>query len=559
LYVGSDTTFVTNVAVNGGTLSSTSATFDLINTPTTVNFANAATALTVGATSGYTTIRNSTTVTSVTEASSTETAALVVFGGVGIGKDLRVNGSTYIVGNETITGDLAVNGGDLTTTAGTFNLINANATTVNFANAGTAITVGNTTGYTAIRNQTTVTNATGSTSPTTGALTVAGGAGVNENLYVGGFADIVGDLAVNGGDITTNATTFNLIDTTATTVNFAGSATAITIGAPTGYTTIRNATTITNSTNSAGTSSGALVVAGGVGINENLYVGGFTQIGGDLEVKGGDLFTDQVQFNLLNTNITSVVNFAGSATQLTIGSAGVGFTQIRSLTTVTNTTDATTTTNGAFTVRGGGSVSRSFFVGEALYAYGPTTLKELRATVTTSTNLTVSGPATISGIVNLTNSSNAVAVNDGALRVAGGVGITKDVVIGGQITVGVTDAATTGSVVNAVYSNVMQLATFQSTSISGTSQQSLDRWNSTTYRSARYFIQIRDGANMHISEISVFHDGTKAYLNEYGIATNNGQLGTFDASLGGGELTVKFTPNGATSMSIKMIRMGITA
>ncbi|MBI3420602.1 MAG: NYN domain-containing protein, partial [Candidatus Sungbacteria bacterium] len=51
------------------------------------------------------------------------------------------------------------------------------------------------------------------------------------------------NLAVNGGSITTSATTGNLFDSTVLTLNIGGAATNITIGALTGTTTIRNATT----------------------------------------------------------------------------------------------------------------------------------------------------------------------------------------------------------------------------------------------------------------------------------------------------------------------------
>lgn len=51
---------------------------------------------------------------------------------------------------------------------------------------------------------------------------------------------LTGDIAVNGGDITTTAGTFNLVNGTATSVNFAGAATAISIGAATGNTTVNN-------------------------------------------------------------------------------------------------------------------------------------------------------------------------------------------------------------------------------------------------------------------------------------------------------------------------------
>ncbi len=67
-----------------------------------------------------------------------------------------VAGSTIDLGLETgdspqfvaltLTGDVAVNGGDLTTSAATFNLVNSNATTVNFAGAATTLNIGNASG-----------------------------------------------------------------------------------------------------------------------------------------------------------------------------------------------------------------------------------------------------------------------------------------------------------------------------------------------------------------------------------------------------------------------------
>jgi hypothetical protein len=103
---------------------------------------------------------------------------------------------------------------------------------------------------------------------------------------------ITGDLAVNGDSITTDDATFNLINATATTINFGGAGTAIAIGAATGTTTINNGLEVTgvanlnNTTTSTTTGTGALVVDGGVGIAENLNVGGNTVITGDLTVNG---------------------------------------------------------------------------------------------------------------------------------------------------------------------------------------------------------------------------------------------------------------------------------
>lgn len=50
---------------------------------------------------------------------------------------------------------------------------------------------------------------------------------------------IPGDLAVNGGDLTTTATTFNLLNTVATTINAFGAATSASLGADAGNFTVR--------------------------------------------------------------------------------------------------------------------------------------------------------------------------------------------------------------------------------------------------------------------------------------------------------------------------------
>lgn len=59
------------------------------------------------------------------------------------------------------------------------------------------------------------------------------------NLYVSGALQC-GDIAVNGGNLTTTETTFNLVNSTATTVYIGGAATTIGIGAVSGRTTVYN-------------------------------------------------------------------------------------------------------------------------------------------------------------------------------------------------------------------------------------------------------------------------------------------------------------------------------
>ena len=352
-----------DINVDGGDITTSATTFNLVNTTaTTVNAFGAATAINIGFAS--------------------PTALTTIKHDLKVDGDFAVDGTLTLGNDVAIAGDLAVNGGDLTTTATTFNLLNANAATVNFAGAGTAVTIGSTTGTTTIRNANTVVtgdlavnggditssavtvNILAATSTTvnafgaatalnlgaaTGTTIVRNNFEVDLNTVLNGSltvdlgATVTGDLAVNGGDITTSATTFNLVNANATTVNFAGAATDIQIGAATGLTNINNnlevdgdvtidggdlivstsTFNLANTTATTGNLFGAATTinvgaAGSAGIltvrNDNV------QLDGDLQVRGGDLTTNQLTFNLLNTTATTV-NFAGAATTLEIGAA----------------------------------------------------------------------------------------------------------------------------------------------------------------------------------------------------------------------------------------------
>ncbi len=63
-------------------------------------------------------------------------------------------------------------------------------------------------------------------------------------LGVTGDVTATADVAINGGDLTTTVTTFNLLNATATTVNAFGAATTVGIGAGTGTTTVNNALSV---------------------------------------------------------------------------------------------------------------------------------------------------------------------------------------------------------------------------------------------------------------------------------------------------------------------------
>jgi hypothetical protein len=116
--------------------------------------------------------------------------------------------------------------------------------------------------------------------PASGAVQIAGGVYVAQDAYIGG------SIAVLGGSIKSVTSSFDLLPTTATTVNFATSATTLNVGWINGATTIRNVTTISTGTDATSTADGALVVTGGVGIGKKLFVGGNTDINGNVAATG---------------------------------------------------------------------------------------------------------------------------------------------------------------------------------------------------------------------------------------------------------------------------------
>jgi hypothetical protein len=70
--------------------------------------------------------------------------------------NLTVTNDANVTGHIILTGDIALNGGDIFSTAGTFNLVDANTTVMNIGGAATSLRIGATTGAATIRNATVV-------------------------------------------------------------------------------------------------------------------------------------------------------------------------------------------------------------------------------------------------------------------------------------------------------------------------------------------------------------------------------------------------------------------
>ena len=261
---------------------------------------------------------------------------------------------------------------------------------------------------------------------------------------------------------------------------------------------------VSNNT-SSNTTTGDLTVVGGVGIGGGLNVGG----------------------NINTNNLT-----------------------------ITGTTASTSTTTGALIVTGGVGIGGGLYVGGSVTSTNLTLNGVTTSTNTTTGALIVTGGVGIggnlyqAGILVVQNTATSTSTTTGALRVSGGVGI------GGTIYIGPT---TTSSVVTSFVSNNNAYTSYTSNTITNSIQVILDTFSTSTYRTAKYIVQIVDGANIHAQEILLFHNGSTVYKTEYAIVYNISELGSFDADVSGGLARLLFTASPTpTALTVKMVRIGLT-
>ena len=230
-----------------------------------------------------------------------------------------------------------------------------------------------------------------------------------------GTGTLLNNLVVQGNTISSSSTTFNLLDTSTTTINFGGAATNINM-LPT------NGTLNLNSTVDAiSLTSGALVVDGGASFQKNVYAGGLQ------ETPVGNIGRSSGAFTTLAANSTVTLNPANNNVQITPTGTGTLTIQPATEGTMNNVAiGASTAASGAFTT---------------LSASGDTTITSATASTDTTTGaLVVSGGVGIGGKVsagtaNLNGNVFATNSTTGTLVVTGGVGISQNLYVGGDFEV----------------------------------------------------------------------------------------------------------------------------
>lgn len=262
------------------------------------------------------------------------------------------------------------------------------------------------------------TSTTAATTVTSGALQVRGGAGISGDLYVGGNIYDGGLVVLNAGNVgsyaVTGVTAGADISVTGTTgqITIASTGTLQTVTAR-GATT-NQAISITNATEATSTTTGALRVTGGVSANTAYF--------GNLTVQNATTFAGPVTFSGTATYVYSTNTFYTD--------------NIINLHTPPSGPDAKWTQNDGKDI------------GFKFHYYTQSTDTHAALVLANDTgylewyNAGAEGTSTFAGAsygvfktggIVLTSSTNATSTLTGALQIAGGAGIQRDLWVGGSI------------------------------------------------------------------------------------------------------------------------------
>jgi hypothetical protein len=235
---------------------------------------------------------------------------------------------------------------------------------------------------------------TNSTSTTAGSQIVSGGVGIGGNLNVGGTTSLItttpNQLTV--GYDNTNKVTFDVssggdlsIDASGNDVNF----------------TNTDVVHINNTVASTSTSTGALVISGGIAIDSNITINEWI----DHEQQTGDSYYRNKKSDADDLYYRTYYNSTSDALTVERG-ANVTNENLR----INLTTNSSSTSTGGVVVTGGAAVAKTLRVGESIYVTSGLQAATLEATST---------------------ATDSTSTSTGAILSAGGLGVAKQIHIGG--------------------------------------------------------------------------------------------------------------------------------
>lgn len=356
--------------------------------------------------------------------------------------------------------------------------------------------------------------------------------------------------------------------------------------------------TLSASTSSTNTTSGALVVTGGVGIGGNLNVGTDVVITGNLTVNGTTSTINSTTVSVDDKNIE-----LGSTASPSDATADGGGITLKGDTDKTiswvNSTDAWTSSEhievaaGKTIILGGATSGRATITAPSVASTPTLTLP----TVTGTFALTSDLPTVNDGTLSINGTPAAAATNKTVELVLSGTfsaNTASNITLEGKVGPALTNLASTmtgagsgflkkngadayqldtttyltstitgdvqinnGAIVLAPSTTAKIWKTAKTFTLSANTETAIDSWEKTLYRSAIYNIQVVQGTKYEIGTIHLTHDGTGTYITNYAMVSSavigTGNEPLYTASIVSDTLSLKVTVSDAASTNAEFL------
>ena len=333
------------------------------------------------------------------------------------------------------------------------------------------------------------------------------------------FTDAVGTPKSVGIGTTVSINTSGII--TATT--FVGGFTGDLTGTAQNATTAANAVTLND-------------LAGSHYLNYNNFTNTPTIPSNNNQLTNGAGFITGSALNASNLNSGTIPDARFPSTLPAISGAN--------LTGIAATENIRTNTNATFlqNVNVSGTTTATTFIGDLT---GDVTGTASNATLAVSAQGLTGSPS-----VTVTNVNAVDAIISGNLSVAGTI-TSLD-----QNDILATGIITASSGVDLGDPGIVTLSSDTLTTTS-TNADTISSVSATVNRSATFQVQVTRGTQYHMTTINVIHNGTVAFMSEYGTIRTGAVLATFDADINSGNLRLRATPTSADSTVFKLSKTTI--
>jgi hypothetical protein len=484
----------------------------------------------------------------------------------------------------TLSGDLAVNGSDITTTGtGTATVFNSNAAAVNIGQGASAVAIGSATSTVTVGNNLAITgNLTiNGTTTTVNSTTVTiddpvftlGGDtapasddnkdrgiefryhnGTSAQLGFFGYDDSTQKFtfltgATNASEVFSGTKGILDVGSVETTTLFVGGKEIDTVGATSSQVLQYNGTKFVPVTLANASAFTTIAVSGQSNVEADQASDTLTLVGGT----GVSITTNATTDTITITN-SGVTSLTGTTNQVSVSASTGGVTLSLPSTINVNTTGSAATLTTARTITLGGDLTGSVsFNGSA----------DVTLTATVAANSVALGTDTTGNyIATVAGTANQVTVTgSGSETAAVTLSLPQDIHTGASPTFSALTAATvTGDAINQRKSGTtVATQTVDSITTTATTAATIHAVSTTAYRSVKYVVQAVQGSNYMTTEILAVHNGSSVTFTEYATLTVGTAPASFDMDIATGEMRLRVTPASATSTVFKVHAVGITA